>query len=174
MARFQSQEKEVTVKNTTCRKSSTFKRSSNLGVWKSQVTSNLIRSQKIKLRRLTPRLKLKMVNLELRLRSLCLKLSIQRFGANAQACNRHFEALAARLKLRMIKWRLRLRGLIMKCLTYSLKLGLQGSTFLSSSWGFVSKASAWNCSFRALSTRLELAMINLRHELQGLRLKWSV
>ena len=173
MARFQSQEKEVTVNNTTCRKSSTFKRSSNLGVWKSQVTSNLIRSQN-QLEALTPRLKLKMVNLELRLRSLCLKLSIQRFGANAQACNRHFEALAARLKLRMIKWRLRLRGLILKCLTYSLKLGLQGSTFLSSSWGFVSKASAWNCSLRPLSTRLKLVMINLRHELQGLSLKWSV
>ena len=51
VARFQSQEKEVTVNNTTCRKSSTFKRSSNLGVWKSQVTSNLSRSQKINLRR---------------------------------------------------------------------------------------------------------------------------
>ena len=46
VARFQSQEKEVTVNNTTWRKSATFKKSSNLGVWKSQVTSNLIRSQK--------------------------------------------------------------------------------------------------------------------------------
>ena len=51
VARFQSQEKEVTVNNTTWRKSSKFKKSSNLGVWKSQVTGNLSRSQRINLRR---------------------------------------------------------------------------------------------------------------------------